>query len=98
MLLSPFLRRNHTQFCSERGEQVTLKRLPHPRVVCEGGHNAARIYQSVIPTSSASTFQCRGCGRRRPARIATAEATETPSADMITGFAIPASSGRILFV
>ena len=45
------------------------------------------------PVSSASAPQSLGCGRRRPARIATAYVTETPSADMMTGFAIPASSG-----
>ena len=45
------------------------------------------------PTNSANVSQYLGCGRRRPARIAIAYVTETPSADMMTGFAIDASSG-----
>jgi hypothetical protein len=34
-----------------------------------------------------------GDGWHRPARIATAYVTETPSADMMVGFAMPESSG-----
>jgi len=47
------------------------------------------------PTRLARLSQCRGCGRRRPARMATAYGSDTPSARDIAVTVTPTSRGRI---
>lgn len=54
------------------------------------------VCHCVTPTILASVYQCLGCGQRRPARISAAYGLETPRAEAIVEYAIPATRGWIL--